>query len=64
MPKFAKRYADVAGLLGQAARAFADEVVAGQYPTPEYSYHSAGRPVPGGQDLAGYPDLSLTLTFR
>jgi len=38
VPKFAKRYADVAGLLGQAARAFADEVVAGQYPTPEYSY--------------------------
>jgi 3-methyl-2-oxobutanoate hydroxymethyltransferase len=38
VPKFAKRYADVAGLLGQAARAFADEVVAGEYPTPEYSY--------------------------
>ncbi|HUZ53156.1 MAG TPA: 3-methyl-2-oxobutanoate hydroxymethyltransferase [Streptosporangiaceae bacterium] len=38
VPKFAKRYADVAGLLGQAARAFADEVVAGEYPAPEYSY--------------------------
>jgi len=37
-PKFAKRYADVAGLLGQAARAFGDEVVAGAYPTAEYSY--------------------------
>jgi 3-methyl-2-oxobutanoate hydroxymethyltransferase len=37
-PKFAKRYADMAGLLGQAASAFADEVVAGAYPTPEYSY--------------------------
>jgi 3-methyl-2-oxobutanoate hydroxymethyltransferase len=36
--KFAKRYADVAGLLGQAARAFGDEVVAGAYPAPEYSY--------------------------
>jgi 3-methyl-2-oxobutanoate hydroxymethyltransferase len=36
--RFAKRYADVAGLLGQAARAFGDEVVAGAYPTPEYSY--------------------------
>jgi len=36
--KFAKRYADVAGLLGRAARAFGDEVVAGAYPTPEYSY--------------------------
>jgi len=37
-PKFAKRYADTAGVLGQAARAFADEVVTGAYPTPEYSY--------------------------
>jgi 3-methyl-2-oxobutanoate hydroxymethyltransferase len=36
--KFAKRYADVAGLLERAARSFADEVVAGAYPTPEYSY--------------------------
>jgi len=38
VPKFAKRYADVAGLLGRAARAFGDEVVAGAYPTPEHSY--------------------------
>jgi 3-methyl-2-oxobutanoate hydroxymethyltransferase len=38
VPRFAKRYADIAGQLGQAARAFADEVVAGEYPTPEYSY--------------------------
>ena len=37
-PKFAKRYADVAGLLGQAAREFAGEVAGGEYPTPEYSY--------------------------
>jgi len=36
--KFAKRYADVAGLLERAARSFADEVVTGAYPTPEYSY--------------------------
>jgi len=37
-PKFAKRYADAASLLGEAARAFADEVVTGAYPTPEHSY--------------------------
>jgi 3-methyl-2-oxobutanoate hydroxymethyltransferase len=37
-PKFAKRYADTAGVLGQAAKAFADEVVTRAYPTPEYSY--------------------------
>ncbi len=36
--KFAKRYADAAGLLADAARAFADEVVGGVYPSPEYSY--------------------------
>ncbi len=36
--KFAKRYADVGGLLKRAATAFADEVVSGAYPTPEYSY--------------------------
>jgi 3-methyl-2-oxobutanoate hydroxymethyltransferase len=38
VPKFAKRYADVAGVLGQAARSFADEVTGGAYPTAEYSY--------------------------
>jgi len=36
--KFAKRYADVGGLLRQAARSFAEEVASGAYPTPEYSY--------------------------
>jgi 3-methyl-2-oxobutanoate hydroxymethyltransferase len=38
VPKFAKRYADVAGLLRQAAQSFATEVTTGAYPTPEYSY--------------------------
>lgn len=38
VPKFAKRYADMAGLLGEAARSFAGEVAGGAYPTPEYSY--------------------------
>jgi 3-methyl-2-oxobutanoate hydroxymethyltransferase len=36
--KFAKRYADAAGLLKTAAQAFADEVVGGVYPSAEYSY--------------------------
>jgi 3-methyl-2-oxobutanoate hydroxymethyltransferase len=36
--KFAKRYADVAGTLRQAAQSFADEVIGGAYPTAEYSY--------------------------
>jgi 3-methyl-2-oxobutanoate hydroxymethyltransferase len=33
-----KRYADVAGVLGQAARSFAEDVVGGSFPTEEYSY--------------------------
>ena len=37
--KFVKRYADVAGVLGDAARSFAQEVVAGQFPAEEHSYH-------------------------
>jgi 3-methyl-2-oxobutanoate hydroxymethyltransferase len=37
-PKFVKRYADVAGVLGQAARSFADEVVGGEFPSEQYSY--------------------------
>jgi 3-methyl-2-oxobutanoate hydroxymethyltransferase len=36
--KFVKRYADVAGVLGDAARAFADEVVGGQFPDAAHSY--------------------------
>ncbi len=38
VPKFAKRYADAAGLLKRAAQDFASEVVGGSYPSPEYSY--------------------------
>ena len=37
-PKFVKRYADVAGQLGQAARAFATDVVGGAFPDAEHSY--------------------------
>ena len=37
--RFVKKYADVAGILADAARSFADEVVGGAFPTPEHSYH-------------------------
>jgi len=37
--KFVKRYADVAGVLSNAARSFAEEVVGGQFPDEEHSYH-------------------------
>jgi 3-methyl-2-oxobutanoate hydroxymethyltransferase len=36
--KFVKQYADLAGVLGQAARSFADDVVGGQFPGQEHSY--------------------------
>jgi 3-methyl-2-oxobutanoate hydroxymethyltransferase len=37
--KFVKRYADVAGVLRQAAQSFAADVTSGSFPTQEYSYH-------------------------
>jgi 3-methyl-2-oxobutanoate hydroxymethyltransferase len=37
-PKFAKRYADVANVLREAAVEFAAEVAAGAFPSEEYSY--------------------------
>jgi 3-methyl-2-oxobutanoate hydroxymethyltransferase len=36
--KFVKKYADVAGVLRDAAQAFAAEVAGGSFPTEEYSY--------------------------
>jgi 3-methyl-2-oxobutanoate hydroxymethyltransferase len=36
--KFVRQYADVSGVLRDAARAFAADVVAGGFPTEEYSY--------------------------
>ena len=37
--RFVKRYAEVAAVLGDAARSFAEEVVAGQFPAEEHAYH-------------------------
>ena len=37
--KFVKKYADLAGVLGDAARSFAGEVIGGQFPDEEHSYH-------------------------
>jgi 3-methyl-2-oxobutanoate hydroxymethyltransferase len=36
--KFVRTYADVAGVLRDAAKAYADDVVSGAFPTAEYSY--------------------------
>jgi 3-methyl-2-oxobutanoate hydroxymethyltransferase len=37
-PRFVKRYADLRGVLAQAATAFSDDVREGRYPGPEHSY--------------------------
>jgi 3-methyl-2-oxobutanoate hydroxymethyltransferase len=42
-PRFAKRYADLRGVITLAARTFADEVANGQYPDHEHSYDWAIR---------------------
>ncbi|MFC5752653.1 3-methyl-2-oxobutanoate hydroxymethyltransferase [Actinomadura rugatobispora] len=37
--KFVKKYADLATILGDAARSYADDVVGGVFPAPEHTYH-------------------------
>jgi 3-methyl-2-oxobutanoate hydroxymethyltransferase len=39
IPRFVKRYADLAGVLSGAASAFADEVRRGEFPAPEHAFH-------------------------
>jgi 3-methyl-2-oxobutanoate hydroxymethyltransferase len=38
-PRFAKKYADMRTILGDAARAFASDVVTGAFPAPEHTFH-------------------------
>jgi 3-methyl-2-oxobutanoate hydroxymethyltransferase len=38
VPRFVKRYADLAGVLAGAAEQFAHEVHEGSYPTAEHSF--------------------------
>lgn len=39
VPRFVKRYADMAGVLSEAAAAFADEVRRGEFPAPNHAFH-------------------------
>lgn len=39
-PRFVKTYADVAAIIGDAARTYAAEVMAGTYPGPEHTYET------------------------
>jgi 3-methyl-2-oxobutanoate hydroxymethyltransferase len=38
-PRFVKRYADLAGVLSQAATDFAEDVRRGEFPAPEHAFH-------------------------
>jgi 3-methyl-2-oxobutanoate hydroxymethyltransferase len=38
MPRFVKRYADLAGVLGEATRRFSDEVRHGEFPAAEHTF--------------------------
>ena len=38
IPKFVKRYADLAGILAEAATQFREDVEQGEYPAPEHEY--------------------------
>ena len=38
-PRFAKQYADLRTVLGNAARAYAQDVVSGAFPAPEHTFH-------------------------
>ncbi|NSC21385.1 3-methyl-2-oxobutanoate hydroxymethyltransferase [Streptomyces albus subsp. chlorinus] len=38
LPRFVKRYAELRGALGEAARAFAEDVTSGAFPAPEHSF--------------------------
>ncbi len=40
-PKFVRRYADLSAIIGEAARAFARDVKAGAFPSPEESFSGA-----------------------
>jgi 3-methyl-2-oxobutanoate hydroxymethyltransferase len=39
-PRFVKRYADLHGVMLEAARQYADEVATGAFPAPEHSFES------------------------
>ena len=41
LPKFARQYADLSGVISQAAAAYCDDVQAGTFPTDAESYHAA-----------------------
>jgi 3-methyl-2-oxobutanoate hydroxymethyltransferase len=63
-PKFVKKYADGAGLVDTAARAFIDEVRGAAFPADEHSFHSKNlrlypTAVPDGEAEGPAPEAEL-----
>ena len=48
VPRFVKRYADLAGTIGAAAAAYAQEVRARSFPGPEHTYPPSTKPGTSG----------------
>ncbi len=51
-PKFVRRYAELTTVIGDAARAFAQDVREGAFPSPEESFAASPRPCGGCTDAA------------
>ena len=49
VPRFVKRYADLAGTISAAASAYAEEVRARRFPGPEHVYRPAAKPAGQGE---------------
>jgi len=54
VPRFVKRYAELAGSVETAARAYVSEVRAGQFPEDKHSFGSGARTEPSSADEARY----------
>lgn len=54
VPRFVKRYAELAGSVEAAARAYVSEVRAGQFPEDKHSFGGGARPEPSSADEARY----------
>lgn len=48
VPRFVKRYADLAGVIGEAARSYAEDVRARRFPGPEHTYRPTAPKGDGG----------------
>jgi len=61
-PKFVKKYANLAHVIGEAASRYRDEVRAGAFPDEEHSF-SAEKPAPKPATVAAVTALLVTPTY-